>query len=324
MKLKLIAASLFFTPILTILLWSMPAEATRGRTVDCSAGDSIQQRMDAAVLSADQGEDVIINLASDCREDITVVGNDVTIRTRPGVSRARLKGTITIDGAKRFTITNLRITGSSYGIVATNGASGDITDIRAEDNERSGILVEKGASVTLTDSKLDGNGRKLPVRDAGLEVRENATVVSRGNLIEANSFAAVLVTSDGVFRNGRRDLDDDDDQPDREEDTYIQRGCSKGSSPGCGVSGATVVYIDTKALGELRNASVTGQFVVAGLSNVEMFTSRMFGNISGFDRSGLNIDLSVFGSGRLLCSSDAFSYGAQPYRCGNFFASRPP
>ena len=149
-------------------------------------------------------------------------------------------------------------------------------------------------------------------------------MVSLGNRIEANSFAAVTVSSNAIFRNGRRDLDEDDDQPSREEDTLVQRGCLEGASPGCGAPGTAVVSVDVKGLGELRNASVTGQVLVTGVSNFEMSTSRMFGTINGFESSGLNIDLSVFGDGRLVCSSAAFSYGLQPYRCGATFASDPP
>jgi hypothetical protein len=47
----------------------------RGRKVDCQASDSIQDRMDKAVASADQGEAVIINLATDCRQDVVITGN---------------------------------------------------------------------------------------------------------------------------------------------------------------------------------------------------------------------------------------------------------
>ena len=155
MKLKLAAVGLLFTPLVALTAWSLPAEATRGRTVDCAAGDSIQQRMDAAVASADQGEAVIINLASDCRQDVIVTGDNVTIRTSPKISRARLRGTITFDGAQRFAVDNLRVSGASYGILARNSASGEISDVRVDGNERSGILVTAGANVTVTDSRID-------------------------------------------------------------------------------------------------------------------------------------------------------------------------
>jgi len=312
----------FIAPLLAVILWSPPAEAVRGRTIDCQAGDSIQNRMDKAVASADQGEAVIINLATDCKQDVVITGNDVTFRTSPSVSRVRLKGTITANAAQRFVITNLRISGSSNGVVATNGATGQITDVRVDGNERTGIVVTQGSIVEITDSKIQENGRKEPFFESGLEVSNGATVFSERNLIFGNAFAAVSVSSLGVFRNGR-DLADKDPS-DKDRDVYRQRGCGQGSSPGCGADATAVFSISTRGLAELRNAFVTGSVLVRGISSLEMDTSAMFGDVQGFDRSGLNINLSVFGDGQLLCSSNAFSYGVASYTCGKKFATTAP
>lgn len=221
--------------MLHLKIWS-------GDSLSSPSCDSIQDRMDKAVASADQGEAVIINLATDCRQDVVITGNDVTIRTSPSVSRVRLKGTI--------------------------------------------------------------------------------TVFSERNIITGNAFAAVSVSSLGVFQNSQAVPGGDPKAKDR--DVYTQRGCAQGNGPGCGGGGTAVISVSTRGLVELHNAFVTGIVLVRGVSNLEMDTSIMFGEVQGFDRSGFNIKLSVSGDGRLVCNSDAFAYGVASYFCGEQFATRSP
>ncbi|HMB78340.1 MAG TPA: right-handed parallel beta-helix repeat-containing protein [Kiloniellaceae bacterium] len=322
LNLPVAALGLTLSSLLAGLLWSSPAEATVWRTVNCTNGGNIQSRMNSAVAAASTGEAVIVNVIGECRQDVTVTGDNVTLRTKPGNPRAEIKGTVTIDAATRFSISNLKLTGSSYGIEVTNGATGAIDDIRATGNERSGIRASLGASVTVTDSKIDNNGRNLPARDAGIEVLDSATVLSTGNLIEKNAFAAVSVSSHAVFRNGLRD-DPDDDQKDKDRDTYIQRGCQDGASPGCGLAGGAVVALDIDGLAELRNARTTGTLRVDGVSKLEMSTGRLFGDVFGDGHSGISISTTVTGEGNLSCANNAFSYGAVVYNCGSNFLATP-
>lgn len=316
--LQMVRTNFFLAAFLAVLLWPVAADATVWRAVNCASGGNIQSRMNAAVTAAAQGEAVIINLVSDCQQDVTIIGNDVTLRTKPGRSNARIKGTVTVDGAQRFLIESLRLSGKSYGIDVKNSASGTITDIRADGNERSGIRASLGANVTITDSKIDNNGRKFPAQDAGIEVLDSANVLSSRNLIEKNAFAAVTVTSNGIFRNGQR-LDPDDKQTSKDRDIYAQLGCQDGAKPGCGRDTGAVIYVDIKGLVELHNARVTGRLQVSGLSNLEMTASRMFGDVTGEGNSGISISTTVTGQGQLSCGNNAFSYGDQIYSCGSKF-----
>ena len=272
LKIRVAVAGLCLPALVAVALWPQPAEATRSRSVDCVAGNSIQKRMDAAIAAA------------------------------------------------RFLITNLLITGSSYGVEVTDGASGTIDDVRISENERSGIRAALGASLTVTDSRIDKNGRDFPAGDAGIEVLDGATLLSTANLIEKNAFSAVSVTSHAVFRNGLRD-DPDDERDNRDRDTYLQLGCLDGESSGCGTQDGAAISVDIGGLVELRNARTTGTVKVAGVSTLEVSGSRIFGNVNAEGNSGSSIGTTATGEGRLLCASNAFSYGTAVYRCGNSFLS---
>ena len=169
-----------------------------------------------------------------------------------------------------------------------------------------------------------------PRQEEGVEQRASAIRLrrrSRSSLMVCAtrtalpSCAAMSVSSLGVFQNGKAVPDGDPKAKDR--DIYTQRGCTQGGGPGCGGDDSAVISVSTRGLVELHNAFVTGIVLVRGVSNLEMDSSIMFGDVQSFDRSGSDIRLSVSGDGRLVCNVDAFAYGVASYSCGKQFASAP-
>ena len=153
-----------------------------------------------AVNKASPG--TVITIEGTCFEDVTITTDDLTLQGDPAVGGA-VSGTITIFGARRVVIDDLRVTGAGNGIHATNGASFTVQNNSAiSDNDETGIWIRRTASGEIRDSEINNNGQnevQLPGGwGGGFAVTDGASAFITNNVISNNLSDGIWVGDQGT------------------------------------------------------------------------------------------------------------------------------
>lgn len=159
-------------------------------TVDCTAGTITD-----ALREAPPGGRLIITVEGNCVENVTITRDDVTLQGGSGV----VDGQITIDGARRVVINDLKVTGALHGILAVNNATVTVQNSIIEQNILSGIVARYGAFALIQDNTIEYNGEcGILVSDSGHVNMLNNTIVS--NFGDVNICSAVAAYRDARIR----------------------------------------------------------------------------------------------------------------------------
>jgi len=174
--------------------------------VNCP-GDSIQAVLNLAP-PAIKGGTMTIN--GTCTEDVLVTLDNATFA---GGAAAVIRGTITIDGARRVVLQNLSVTGSGNGVVVTGNGTATVRDSIIGRNNDNGIVVTDGAQADILNNQIVQNGQNAsdPDQGEGISVYDGGNAQVVGNSINDNlSFgvdvyngAVVRLESNTIMRNGR-------------------------------------------------------------------------------------------------------------------------
>ena len=275
----------------------------RTKTVNChEPGASVQDEID----DADVGEDTTIFIVGFCDESVSIVKNGITLSgNKDGIGT--IGGGLTevvVTGAQRVQIEYLELTGDGYGVLAEEGAAVTITNSNIHDNEFDGVGAFNQVFVRVSYSTITGNGRHAPFFEGGITLSGEAIVRSKGNLISDNTYAAVGVYSNSLFRSGLCCVPPDP----ADLDIILQKGCLQGQTAGsCGDVDTLAFECWRRGTCDLRNTDVTGQNTIFGLSILEGRTTIINGDINASGGSQIHLRNTVTGSGTVSCSSNAFS-----------------
>ena len=195
-----------------------PSGETR---VDCAAGESVAQ----AIARAPAGGRYVIEVAGDCRENLRIVRDRVTLR---GVGGARLLGVapststfgyaIWAAGARSVVIDGITIepdaggTDPARGLLSTDNSSVSLVNATLlQGFDQSGIVLVENSTLEVFDSTITGNGEDgvavlhgsfLEGRNAtitnngndGIDIHNNGSAVLTGSTITGNTRYAAIVT----------------------------------------------------------------------------------------------------------------------------------
>jgi Periplasmic copper-binding protein (NosD) len=167
-------------PILIVaLLPAHPAWAREApREIDCQAGDTLTR----ALQAARPGDEFIINGV--CHEAVRITTDEVTLR---GGESGELDGggqdVVTVDGAQRVVVADLRIRNGHRGLLVRGNASVALHNTTVQHNTDSGIRVEASASLEATGSLTSDNGLNGLEVDRHAEVQLRDTFISRDNAL---------------------------------------------------------------------------------------------------------------------------------------------
>ncbi len=158
-------------------------------TVDCGAGDTIQEALDGAV------DGVTIEVSGTCTEIVTITTDGITIIGDP-VDGGTLMGGFIVDGAQRVVIDNLTIDGSTNaerldGVRATNNAHVTVRNSTIQNHTRHGVGI-----VAASFGLIEGNTITVEEADGA----DNGVVVSTG------SFALLRGTAENPTQTITSDL----------------------------------------------------------------------------------------------------------------------
>ena len=284
------------------------------KKVNCNDPNaSVQKKLDRA----NRNRDVTIVIRGFCDESVTITRDGVTLRGDPqgdGEIDGGLRE-VQVIGAHRVHIMNLELTGGGYGVLAQEGAVVNVSGCNIHDNEFDGIGAFNMVFVRVTGSDIVRNGRPAPFFEAGIDVSGGSVVRSASNYIAENPYAAVEVGNMSYFRSGFFTAGEPPNPADL--DTILQKGCNQGQAAGtCGDPDTVAFDCYRNGVCDLRNTDVTGVSFISGLSNFDVRTTTINGNIFGSGGARLHLRSSVTGSGFVGCNSEAFASSFTP--CGGF------
>ena len=142
--------------VIAIGFWGKTTEAAAPITVDCNAGETIQDALD----DAEPGKNLRILIVGICNESPEIKIDDVTLEDKPGAGGiGTIQGTITIDGARRVKIKDITVVNATgAGIIGKDGASFTVQHAVVEFNGSHGIIVERNSVATIKNgTKLNEN-----------------------------------------------------------------------------------------------------------------------------------------------------------------------
>lgn len=292
----------------------------RVSTVNCNKQNASVQKK---VNKLKHGREGTIYIVGFCNESVTIVNDGVTLsgnKSGDGTIGGGLTEVI-VTGAQRVNIEYLELTGDGYGVLVQEGASANIRNNNIHDNEADGVGVYNLAFARVEFNSITGNGRP-EFFEAGIEGGVSSNVRSRGNYVADNAYAAVEMGNNGYFRSGLFVPQGGVLDP-ADKDVLLQKGCSQGQTAAeCAATAAPgTIAIDCFRGGicDLRNTEVVGESFISGLSNFDVRTSSINGDVGGSGGSRLHLRSSVKGSGFVSCFSEAFASSFT--QCGNSLPS---
>jgi hypothetical protein len=168
----------------TVLLLASGPTLAGARVVDCDAGDSLQNAIDAGVGSAAPVE---INVTGYCTENLLITRDRVSIY---GDGNTAIDGRVSVRGANNLMIQNLTITGSGDGISASV-ARIRLINVHLVGNYGDGIALRHGGYVFMRDGSIANNHG-----DIGLLI-ENGSGQLRDVEVSDNDFHGIVVNVNG-------------------------------------------------------------------------------------------------------------------------------
>jgi parallel beta-helix repeat protein len=177
------------TPICLAASLAFVIGTAQATEVNCNRGETIADAL--------QRKGKTINIKGTCVESPTFIADDITLRGIPGFAPT-VFGTITVDGAQRFRIEGIKVTGSTdFGIGIINGSTATIVDNMINDNTSSGISVLFGSSAVLTGNTITGNG------EGGINVSYSSHAnLLGGNTVNGNTEDEIFVSKASSFHSG--------------------------------------------------------------------------------------------------------------------------
>lgn len=154
-----------------------PAE----RTVDCSAGETVS----GALAQTSAAPSVTITIRGTCAESIFLRRDNVTLQgamPADGLSAPGPGGVVlSLNGAQRTQLRNMKITGGSSGIWAVEGARFSTFNLSVHGFSNTGILVGTNSVANLSNTTVTGG-------KGGVDVGEGATATINGGTISGARF----------------------------------------------------------------------------------------------------------------------------------------
>jgi hypothetical protein len=238
-----------------LALASGAAQAIHIQNVNCNDGETISSK-----LNIKKFKERTITIKGTCNESPTVIQDDVTLKSDPSSPNATINGTLTFDGAARFHVEDLIVTGPGSGINVLNGASGSIHDSTITGNVN-GIGVGRGAfahieNTIIEDSGTDDDG------GFGLEVFTGGVATGLNNTMRGNKISALDVFQNGTYRSSFDTIS---------KDTTNET--------------AWAIEISRDSFVELRDADVTGPVFLFTQSQLHTRRSTYTGSISANEQS---------------------------------------
>ena len=171
-------------------------------------------------------------------------------------------------------------------------------------------------SPTMAADTIARNGTNA--NHSGIDLFGVSTARTRGNTIKDNQGAAVAAGTNSYYRNGVFNLGGGPDPADT--DVIVQLGCTQGAPPGsCGEPDTSAVFIVGGAVGDFRNANITGEVFTFDTSLLRAQTSEISGNMLVGNLSEIFLPDSVVGNGTVSCFS--LSIGPAFTGCGDSLPS---
>lgn len=286
------------------------------KTVNCNKPKaSVQKKVDS--LKHDMGGTIFIK--GFCNERVVIVHDGIKLsgnRDGDGTIDGGLTEVV-VTGAQRVEIEYLELTGEGYGVLVQEGASARVSHSNIHDNVADGVGVYNQAFARIEFNSITGNGR-AEYYEAGIEGGVGSKVRSRGNYVADNAYAAVEMGNLGYIRSGSFVPADGTIDP-ADRDVFLQKGCIEGQTAtecrSTAVPGTIAIDCFRGGICDLRNTDVVGETFISGLSNLDVRTSTIHGDVGGSGGSRLHLRSSVKGSGYLSCYSEAFA--SSSIQCGN-------
>ena len=183
-------------------------------TVDCEAGESIADALDAAAV----GQRLTINLTENCTENVVIERDGVTLngggttltgdsQNTPAVGNA----VVYLDGVRDIEIADLTVRGAAddtadmHGIVVADVSSATVSNgTVVESHDGHGIRVTTRSNLVLTDVFVRENGIDGLNADQGSNLDVTATDIrdNLGSGIKLSGLAAATFTSTMSTGNG--------------------------------------------------------------------------------------------------------------------------
>jgi parallel beta-helix repeat protein len=162
-------------------------------SVNCGAGETI-----AAALNQVPGRPLTINVTGPCTENVTITRDDVTLQgvvanTLMTAANTTLS-TITMDGARRITLSNLDVRGGTNGISGTRGTTFDFRNSSARSNTVRGLITANHSVASVDNCLIESNPDGLVAANGGNLYITNSTIrnnTSNGVIAARNSHVRI-------------------------------------------------------------------------------------------------------------------------------------
>lgn len=167
---------------LTLIGTAPAVRADNDNTIDCgrkSLADAIKRAED------DRDDNQTIRFTGVCGP-VVIRADGIKLK---GVGAAVIDGgaaadAVAVKGASRVSIASAEIRNGVNGIVATDGAHIQLTDVNIHDNLVHGLTVETGSSASVTGSFTSSHNRVFGINVNGSAITfENATATVSGNAV---------------------------------------------------------------------------------------------------------------------------------------------
>jgi len=165
------------------------AQPGNANTVDCDRGDSLN---DAVNRQVGHVGPITIHVTGTCTENVLISRDDVAIN-----GDGTVNGQITVDNARRVTISGITITGPGLGVDNFGGEVHLVNVVVTANQGVAGIASNHNGFVQIVDSTISNNAEFgiLALQDSSVEIR-NSEILNHpknGVQVNTNSHAEVEV-----------------------------------------------------------------------------------------------------------------------------------
>jgi len=157
--------------VFAILSLLATTAAAAPRHIDCNAGKTISDALEAAAGSAKLLE---LTVSGECNEDVTIRRN-VNI---DGLSDTIINGTIRIFNGHAH-ISNLHVSGQNHGVIVSSGPLLIASNVWLAGNQGHGLVIRRNATVIYRGGAIEGNAMSgVFLEDGYLLMRDGTWVAS--------------------------------------------------------------------------------------------------------------------------------------------------